>query len=304
MATALPIAVAVPLNTTLADLDATVAALVRREFSRHGFDSVDVVFETPTKDWAAALSAPTVNLFLYDLRESNVHHPMEWEPHQDGDRRFETRPPLRLDASYTVTAWTREIEDEHRLLSQLLSLLYAYPELPDADLLGTLAHQPTERFPLHTRIASPRGEGAHAFWSSMGSPHKASLDYRVTISCVPGTTAERGPETRTPTVRLFDRDLPRALLDEQATVGGIVRDEVGNPVADTWVSLVDIGDLAVSGPDGRFRFPRVQPGTHRVVARAPDGRQASVSADVPGTSLDLTVTSAASSRARGRRAES
>ena len=30
---------------------------------------VDVVFDAPTKDWAARRNAPTVNLYLYDIRE-------------------------------------------------------------------------------------------------------------------------------------------------------------------------------------------------------------------------------------------
>ena len=30
---------------------------------------VDVVFDAPTKDWAARRNAPTVNIYLYDIRE-------------------------------------------------------------------------------------------------------------------------------------------------------------------------------------------------------------------------------------------
>ena len=59
----------VPLNTMLADLDEALRALLRRELAEHGFEGVEVVFDAPTKEWSASLSAPTVNLFLYDLRE-------------------------------------------------------------------------------------------------------------------------------------------------------------------------------------------------------------------------------------------
>ena len=64
------IVTSVPLNTMLADLDESLRTLLTRELGRHGFDGVEVVFEAPTKEWAAALSSPTVNLFLYDLREA------------------------------------------------------------------------------------------------------------------------------------------------------------------------------------------------------------------------------------------
>src|SRR4051794_14493595 len=64
------VSVNVPLNTMLADLDEALRALLRRELGRHGFDGVEVAFDAPAKDWSATLSAPTVNLFLYDLREA------------------------------------------------------------------------------------------------------------------------------------------------------------------------------------------------------------------------------------------
>lgn len=279
---------AVPLSTMLADLDATVEALLRREFRRHGLDRVDVAFETPTKDWAAALSAPTVNLFLYDVRESPLHHPMDWEPRMDGNRRIDERPPLRVDASFAISAWTREIEDEHRLLSQVLGVLYAYPELARDQLVGTLARQPVDRLPLHTRLASPR-DGGHGFWGGLGVAHKASIDYRVTLSCIPGTTVERGPETRTPAVRVHDRDVPRGVLDERISVAGIVRDAGGTVLPDSWVLVSEVGAVAVSGPDGRFRFARLPRGTHTFVARTPDGRSVSATVDLPNAPVDLVV---------------
>ena len=60
----------VPLNTMLADLDETLRVLLKRELGRHGFDGVDVAFDAPAREWSSQLSSPTVNLFLYDLRES------------------------------------------------------------------------------------------------------------------------------------------------------------------------------------------------------------------------------------------
>src|SRR5260221_14694403 len=102
----------------LADLDESLRSLLKRELERHGFDGVEIVFEAPDKEWAASLSAPCVNLFLYDIREAKDVRPIEWDERvaQNG-RTYDVRPPLRIDASYAVTAWTRAGEDEHRLLS-------------------------------------------------------------------------------------------------------------------------------------------------------------------------------------------
>jgi len=49
------------------EVDEALRRLVKEEALR-GSD-VDVVFDAPTREWAARRTAPTVNLYLYDLRE-------------------------------------------------------------------------------------------------------------------------------------------------------------------------------------------------------------------------------------------
>jgi uncharacterized protein DUF4255 len=293
-----PPTIRVPLNTMLADLDETVRQLLKREMSRHGFDGVEFAFEAPSKDWSAQLSVPTVSLFLYDLRESKEHRPMDWEPRREGATVVEMRPPLRLDASYAVTAWTREVEDEHRILSQVLAVLYAYPELPEDVLAGTLAAQPTHRYPLYTRIAQPRSEGGPEFWTAVGGSYKASLDYCITVSCEPGAAVERGPEVRTQTVRVLDPAAGRGTLQETHRVGGVVLDGNGAPVRDAWVVQEDAGLWSVSDADGRVRFDRVREGEHTFLARTADGREGSATVDVPGERLEISVGGGAERAAR------
>src|SRR5215212_8623185 len=97
------IVTSVPLNTMLADLDESLRALLKRELGRHGFDGVEVAFDAPDKEWAASLSGPAVNLFLYDLREARDLRPISWEPQAGNGAQRELRPPLRVDSSYAVT---------------------------------------------------------------------------------------------------------------------------------------------------------------------------------------------------------
>ena len=66
----MPAVVDVPLNTCLADLDEALRTLLKRELERHGFEGVEIAFDAPATDWSAKLTNPTVNLFLYDLREN------------------------------------------------------------------------------------------------------------------------------------------------------------------------------------------------------------------------------------------
>jgi Pvc16 N-terminal domain/Carboxypeptidase regulatory-like domain len=282
------LAISVPLNTMLADLDESLRGLLKRELGRHGFDGVDVVFDAPTKEWAAGLSSPTVDLFLYDLQEATDKADPEWSEQRSNGEAIESRPPLRVDASYAVTAWTREVEDEHRLLSQILAVLYAYQTLPDDALTGRLANG-TQPFPLETEVAQRKGEDKSDFWTSIGGQYKASIDYVVTVACPSGTTMQRGPEVRTQTLRLRDSAGGPRTIEELHRVGGVVRDADGEPVANAWVVLSDAGIWAASGPEGRFRFDRLRAGEYHVVARTADGREAEAALTVPGSKLELEV---------------
>jgi Pvc16 N-terminal domain/Carboxypeptidase regulatory-like domain len=286
----------VPLNTMLADLDESLRNMLKRELGRHGFDGVEIVFDAPDKEWSASLSSPTVNLFLYDLREAVEVRPTDWWPDSENGRR-EVRPPLRVDASYAVTAWTRDVQDEHRLLSQVLAVFYAYPELPDEALFGTLADQMQQRYPLATRVAQARQDAKADFWTSVGGQYKASVDYIVTVSCESGTVLERGPEVRTQTVQLFDRDMGRGHMEELNRVGGVVTDAAGEPVRNAWLVLSGVG-WAASDNDGRFLFHGVKSGTYTCMARGPDGSEAKVEHEVPGQKLDITLGGAAKKPAK------
>jgi hypothetical protein len=295
------ISIKVPLNTMLADLDETVRRLLQREFTGRGFDGIEIAFDAPSKEWAAQLSSPTVNLFLYDVRQSEDHKPVEWEERMENGRVVEARPPLRLAASYAVTAWTREVEDEHRLLSQVLAILYAYDTLPEDLLAGDLADQASQPFPLRSRIAEPRQSGSPEFWSSVGGSYKASLDYSVILACDPGATTERGPEVRTQTLRMRNLDGGRASVEDLHRLGGVVRDGEGAAVPDAWVVVEDGPGWVAADEEGRFAFERLRAGEYAVRARAPDGREGSATVAVPGGGADLVVGDAPARGSRKRK---
>src|SRR3954453_13559864 len=120
----------------LADLDETLRGLLRGELERHGFEGVDIAFDAPAREWSGQLSKPTVNLFLYDLREAEQILTSEWSRMTKDARTFEGRPPMIMECSYAVTAWTQAVEDENRLLSQGVGIPYAFPEVPQEKLNG------------------------------------------------------------------------------------------------------------------------------------------------------------------------
>jgi hypothetical protein len=278
----------VPLNTMLADLDETLRTLLRRELERHGFDGVEVAFDAPSREWSGQLSSPTVNLFLYDLRESQDARQSEWSTHRGNGGARDVRPPMMMECSYAVTAWTQAVEDEHRLLSQVLGVLFAFPSLP-IDVMTTRMAGLADRFPVEGRIAQAKADGKADFWNAVGGQYKASLDYVITIACESGVAVERGPEVRTQTISQRLSDGPPSTITELFRFGGKVLDPEGEPVSDAWVAMPDLGLLATSNREGRFIFNRVGPGKHRIEARTRDGGEAAIEVDIPGTPADLVI---------------
>jgi uncharacterized protein DUF4255/carboxypeptidase family protein len=278
----------IPLNTMLADLDESLRTLLQRELGRHGFDNVEVAFEAPAKDWSSQLAAPTVNLFLYDLRESREHRHRAVEERRANGSALERRPPLILECSYALTAWTQAVEDEHRLLSQLLTILYSYPRLPAYALSGRLSNG-AQRYPITARVGQGKAEGKADFWNAVGGQYKASLDYIVTLSCEAGAAYERGPEVRGLTINVGDTAGPPGTVTELHRVAGRVTDAGGEPIADAWITLPDLGRWDSSDEHGRFMVGRVPPGEHRFVARTRAGGEAEATLTVPGGGLELVV---------------
>jgi hypothetical protein len=288
----------VPLNTVIADLDDALRVLLRRELGRHGFAGVDIAFDAPGREWSGKLTAPTVDLFLYDLREALDRADITpTERRANGEARV-TPPPFRLELTYAVTAWTEAIEDEHRLLSQVLTILYSYRDLPRDELDARVAAAlPAD---IDTRVGRPREDKAD-FWTSVGGQYKPSLDFTVHVPVASGASFLRGPEVRTQTVRTGVRGGGSSTVTELHRFAGTVRRPDDQPVAAAWVALPDEGRWTATGHDGRFRLDRVTRGRHRVLVRTSAGEEADVHVEVPGDRADLVVGAASQRGRKGRR---
>jgi len=276
----------VPLNTSLADLDEALRTLLRRELESHGFEGVEIAFDAPASDWSAKLTAPTVNLFLYDLRENLAQSEATPRNVRVNGAAMAAPPPMRLEVTYAVTAWTKAVEDEHRLLSQVLSILFSHTSLP-ADLLAGRLASASQLRAIETEVGRPKEEKAD-FWTSIGGRYKASIDYAVRIEVESGLMFTRGPEVRSQTMRL-ELDGVRRTMEELQRFGGVVRDSSGEPVADAWVALPELGKMTSSDREGRFLFDGLRPGDHKVEARTASGEEASGVAKVPGGGVDLEL---------------
>ena len=174
------------------DVDEALRKLVL-EYAVNG-SGAEVSFEAPTKDWAARRNTPTVNVYLYDVREDLERRQVEWEEVRDDSGRVSSRrpPPRRYKLSYLVTCWTQRPEDEHRLLSTLLATFLRYETVPREALGGTLQEIPQHTF-ISIALPPPKDRSLADVWSALGGELKPSLDLVVTAPFDSQREMEAGP---------------------------------------------------------------------------------------------------------------
>jgi hypothetical protein len=160
------------------EVDDSVRTLIRRE-ALAGTE-VDVVFDAPTKDWSSRRNAPTVDVYLYDIREDLRRREVGRFDERDGNGRVTARrqPPRWYKLSYLITAWTQRPEDEHRLLSAILRRLLMDDRLPPDVLSGSLADLDYP-IPYTCALPPPEDRALSDVWSALGGELKPSLDLVV-----------------------------------------------------------------------------------------------------------------------------
>ncbi|MFV2063348.1 MAG: DUF4255 domain-containing protein [Chloroflexota bacterium] len=161
------------------DIDESLRALVKQE-ALHD-NGVEVAFDAPTREWVSRRNAPSVDLYLYDIREDLSRRETMWEELRDETGRVTERRlrPRWFRLSYLVTAWTQRPEDEHRLLSAMLSCFIRHETMPPQLLAGTLDGID---LPIVLTAALPptQDRSIADVWSAMGGELKPSIDLVVT----------------------------------------------------------------------------------------------------------------------------
>lgn len=157
------------------DLDTSMRNLLERDVINGS--GVDLDFEAPTKEWAGKLSKPTVNCFLYDIREDLSRREVMFEEVRDDEGKVIDRrqPPRQFRIAYLVTAWTKRPEDEHRLLSSVLGCFVQNERLPPEVLAGSL--EGSER-PVITQVALAIDEDRMYtnIWGALGGELKPAVN--------------------------------------------------------------------------------------------------------------------------------
>lgn len=263
----------------LEDLDETIRQLLIAEVPvKNG--EIEISFEQPKREWSARLSKPTLNLFLYDVRENNILRQHQWEqlPANASDPRAHLkRLPLRVDCTYMLTSWATVSEDEHRLLTRALLALFRFPILPEDHLVGNLRNPPFDiqaRLASHDKLTNPS-----EVWSALDNEMRPTISYTVTLALDPWKEIT-SPLVLTRTLRTGQSQRPRAqqLAEntnaEMGLIGGRVTEasRAGAPASGISIAIKGTGLFAETDPDGRFVLGSLPAGNYTLVVWPPDGK--------------------------------
>ncbi len=277
------------------DLDEVLRQLLIRDLPiKNG--EVDIEFDQPRREWSARVSRPTLNLFLYDVRENQKLR--QTQPMWDIERQLDgtvikRRKPIRLDLHYMLTAWATEPEDEHRLLGRALLALFRYGSLPEELLTDSLRTQPV---PISIMVAQYEElRNPTDVWNVLDNEMHPAIACIVTLALDPyqPTTA---PLVRTRELRLGPSPVPESQrLDDRLepdvfwTIGGTVRSKAPLDAQSVELVLLERGLAVRLQPEGRFTIGRLQAGEYTLEVTVEGRPSRRFPITVPAADYDLEV---------------
>jgi hypothetical protein len=258
-----------------------------------------VRFQPPDDDWRTAVPgiadidgnpAPSLNVYLADLRENRRLRSNERERTTVGADIFETPPARRVDCHYLISAWspvavspgTEPAIDEHALLAEAALALGRHdpldpvalcaatrPGLPAIPVPPALVDEQLPVTLLPTEGFAKLGE----FWGTMGQTHRwKPCVYAVVTVALTEPPVRAGPAVTTIFTRTLQRDVA-ATARTRFHIGGTVRVSLAqaHPVPLAWVELMTPLDalMRIERADalGRFVFADVPAGDYHLRAR-------------------------------------
>ncbi len=283
----------------ITDLDQTLKKLLIAELPiKNG--EIDVKFDQPTREWSAKLNKPTVNFFLYDVRENNVLRQHQWQP-VDGNGRSgngrsadptaRKRTPFRVDCTYMLTVWASDPGDEHRLLTRCLLALFRHPILPEDMLLGSLQNPTFDiqaRLAVHDKLTNPA-----EVWSALDNELRPSIPYVITLALDPWSEVT-GPVVQSLTLRLGQSEDPRReeMDGETAVLTTLIGGTLSKgqePLAGVEVALKGTGFMGQTDGNGRYRFHGVPAGSYTLLAWTGKGKPQEKPITVPAGDYNVNL---------------
>jgi hypothetical protein len=277
------------------DLSETLKAILTQPGLPAELAAAHVSFDRPGETFTPA--QPTVNLFLFDIRENGELRINEPVIRRKNGMAHTEPPPRRINCSYLVTAWPVGGQDlvwqEHRLLTQVLQVLSRYSVVPADLAVGTIKTSDPP-VPLSVAIAGTP-TNLSEFWTSLGGKLRASVTVQATIS-LPMAAPPEDFLAITHVLRTGERQpfpvtkLVPGSAEEGFTVFGQVLGTPLKPAAGARVEVIENGQSTTAGDDGSFRLGPMPKGTYTLRATTTLGT-GQIQRDVPvqGGNYDIQL---------------
>jgi hypothetical protein len=270
----------------ISDFDETLKQLLIKK-GRLESAEIDISFETPDREWSASLSKPAVNLYLYDVRENHSLRGTEWIIEKDGNGKATRKlNAKRIDLSYLVTVWTNNIEDQHRLLWQVMLALFQCTTIPQEFLAGQLAEH---KYVITTSTAQPDGlfNNPADFWSALDNEIKPSFNFVATLPM----DLDIAFTSTIVSTRSFSVKPPGTEAEQMIGITGVVHLK-GKPdqvVSGATVVAKEAGMTAITNAQGQYAFTRIPAGKQTALVILPDKTTKELKINVPSANYDLAI---------------
>jgi hypothetical protein len=268
------------------DLDETLRQILVKKGGLKSAE-VDISFDTPDREWSASLSKPTVNLYLYDVRENHTLRGTEWFVEKDKNGKATKRlNSRRIDLSYLVTVWTNNMGDQHRLLWQVMLTLFQCATIPQEMLIGLLADN---KYDVTTTTAQPDGlfNNPADFWSALDNEIKPSFSFVATLPM----DLDIAFTSTIVNTRSFAMKPPDSEPEQMIGITGTVHLK-GKPekvVPGAIVVAIEAGMTSTSTELGQYAFSRIPAGKQTILVIMPDKTTREMKIEVPSPKYDLAV---------------
>lgn len=259
----------------IADVDEVLRNMLIREMDIKR-NEVEIQFDQPKREWSSRLSKPTLNLFLFDIRENlrlRIAEQYTTLTRPDGNTEVR-RNPVRIDLRYLMTAWAKDAEDEHLLLSSALGSILRNPFIPSDLLTERLKSQPV---PIPVDIANFQPEVGPVdkfseIWGVLDNEMRPGILITVTLSIDP-YKPQVFPAVRTREARIFQDTAPggkdtktsitKTIDRKYLSVGGTIKSEKYD-VSTLTVVLVENQLVLPLDARGRFTLHNIQQGDYHL----------------------------------------
>ena len=246
----------------------------------------------PTRQWAASISRPTINLYLFDIRENTeLKNPNPWVVRRGpNNNAIKSRAEVRMELTYKVTAFANTVEDEHRLLARALVTFLQNPLLPQDVLHDSLSG---EEIPTTVASNGP-AQGLADYWGAMNNDVRPSLDYRITTRIDLSQEIEVGLALTSQLItRQVEGQADAGPMEASSfRIGGSIhrRGEPEAAISAARLTLVERGLETSTDSLGRFVFSGVPAGTYTVRVLAPEiDEEVFATFQVPGNNYDIEI---------------